>query len=141
MEASTSAELEIRTLVARYADAVNRYDAELWSATWSVDGVWQLGDSSVAGRDSVVDFWRNAMGSFEFALQLVYQGTIDINGNQASGRWYLTETLRSKESEHDRFTIGVYLDDYVKENGAWAFAKRSYRALYSREDAPGLFSI
>ena len=117
-----------------------RAHAPRWLALFQAR-LHSLRGHGVDGRDSVVDFWRNAMGSFEFALQLVYQGTIDIAGNQASGRWYLTETLRSKESDHDRFTIGLYLDDYVKENGAWTFAKRSYRVLYSREDAAGLFSI
>ena len=89
-------ELAIRSLVARYADAVNRYDEALWAGTWAVNGVWDLAGMVVEGRKAVVDFWRNAMGSFEFAIQLVYQGTIEIEGDSASGRWYLTETLRLK---------------------------------------------
>ena len=30
-------ELAIRQLIARYSDAVNRYDAEAWAATWAPD--------------------------------------------------------------------------------------------------------
>ena len=31
-------QLAIRSLVARYCDAVNRYDAVAWAATWAQDG-------------------------------------------------------------------------------------------------------
>ena len=35
-------ELALRNLMARYVDAVNRYDADAWIATWAEDGVWNL---------------------------------------------------------------------------------------------------
>jgi len=135
-----SGELAIRALVARYADAVNRHDEELWASTWASDGVWDLAGMVVEGRDSVVELWRNAMGGFEFAIQLVYQGTIEINGNTATGRWYLTETLRAQGSETDRTSIGCYVDEYVIEDNAWCFARRSYRVMYDREGEQGNFN-
>ena len=81
------------------------------------------------------------MGRFEFALQLVYQGTIEIEGDGASGRGYLTETLWPKGADADRITIGCYVDEYVKENGTWCFAKRTYRVLYDREREQGNFTL
>ena len=134
-------ELAIRSLVARYADAVNRYDEALWAGTWTVNSVWDLAGMEVEGRKGVVDFWRNAMGSFEFAIQLVSQGTIEIEGDRASDHWYLTETLRPKGADADRITIGCNVDEYVKENGPWCFAKRTYRVLYDREREQGNFTL
>ena len=81
------------------------------------------------------------MGSSEFAIQLVYQGTIEIEGDSASGRWYLTVTLRPKGADADRITIGCYVDEYVTENGTWCFAKRTYRVLYDRERERGNFTL
>ena len=81
------------------------------------------------------------MWRFEFALQLVYKGTIEIEGDGASDRWYLTETLWPKGADAGRITIGCYVDEYVKENGAWCFAKRTYRVLYDREREQGNFTL
>lgn len=133
-------ELEIRSLVARYADAVNRRDEGLWSCTWAENGAWALAGTTVQGRASVVEFWRDAMASFEVAIQLVYQGNINIDGNKASGVWYLTETLQPKGADADRTTIGRYDDKYVKENGAWLFASRTYRVLYEKKGEPGTYT-
>ena len=133
-------ELAIRELVARYADAVNRYDEDLWQSTWAESGVWSLPALTVEGRDSVVDLWRTAMASFEFALQLVYQGTVTIDADIATGRWYLTETLRPQGADADRTTIGTYEDEYVKQDGSWLFSRRKYHVLYESAQPKGSFT-
>jgi ketosteroid isomerase-like protein len=83
-------ELAIRHLVAAYADAVNRRDGPLWASTWADDGVWDLMGNEITGKDAVVDMWNNAMNGFEFVVQLVYQGTLEIDGASATGRWLFT---------------------------------------------------
>ncbi len=137
---SSADELCIRSLVATYADAVNRYDAVLWADTWSIDGVWEVAGLTLEGREAVLDFWHKAMGGFEFALQLVYQGTVEVSGDHATGRWYLAETLRPEGADHDRSTIGCYMDHYIREDSAWRFARRTYRVLYSGEIPPGIYT-
>ena len=49
-----ASELEIRGLVARYADAVSRRDEDAFGATFATDGEWQLlGNKQTAiGRDT-----------------------------------------------------------------------------------------
>ena len=133
-------ELQIRSLVARYADAVNRDDEELWLGTWAENGVWDLAATTIQGRASVVEFWRVAMARFEVAIQMVYQGNVKIDDHNASGRWYLTETLRPKGGDGDRTTIGCYDDQYIKENGDWFFARRSYRVLYEQKSEQGTYT-
>jgi len=127
-------ELEIRQLVSAYADGVNRVDQALWASTWAENAAWTLPSmGAVEGRDNIVGLWVQAMGSFEFVAQLLYQGTIEIDGDAATGRWYLCEHLRPKGSESGVFNIGTYADEYVKENGKWVFAKRDYHILYNDE--------
>lgn len=124
-----AAELAIRNLVAEYIDAVNRYDGEAWKATWSEDSVWFLMGMEVKGREEVFNLWQGAMGSFEFAIMMLNSGTLKIDGDNASGRWYVTEHTKPKEGDPS-LVLGVYDDKYRCENGQWLFAERRYHVMY-----------
>jgi len=126
-------ELAIRRLVAVYADAVNRRDGPLWASTWAEDGVWDLMGNEITGKDVVVDMWNKAMNGFDFVVQLVYQGTLEIDGASATGRWYLAEHLRPQGSQSGRFNIGTYADKYRRVDGNWLFTRRTYNILYNDE--------
>ena len=126
-------ELAIRHLVAVYADAVNRRGGSLWASTWTDDGVWDLMGNEVIGKDAVVGMWNNAMDGFEFVAQLVYQGTLEIDGASAAGRWYLAEHLRPQGSQSGTFNLGTYADKYQCVDGKWRFRRRTYNVLYNDE--------
>ena len=126
-------DLAIRDLVYRYADAVCRRDQDAWGATWAEDGVWQLpGAPRMEGREAIVGLWAGAMGSFTFVVQIVHYGVLDIDGDKATGRWYLSENLKGADDD-GRYNIGCYQDRYVKRDGQWLFAERHYAILYNDE--------
>jgi len=122
-------ELAIRDLNARYIDAVNRYNKEDWAANWSESATWNLMGMEVAGRDAIVELWTGAMSGFEFAIMMLNSGTIDVDGDTASGRWYVTEHLKPVEGDPN-ITLGVYDDEYAREDGRWVFARRHYNVIY-----------
>ncbi|MEZ5558993.1 MAG: nuclear transport factor 2 family protein [Pseudomonadales bacterium] len=122
---------EIRDLVARYADAVCRRDQAAWADTWAEDGLWQLPSApETRGRDNIVALWAGAMAGFPFVAQLVHNGTVEVDGDSATGRWYLTEHLKFAQGG-GMFNIGVYQDRYVKTAAGWKFAERHYSVLYN----------
>ena len=51
----------IQTLLARYADAVCRFDAEQWAATWAEDAVWEMDPMSKTGRDEISAAWQGML--------------------------------------------------------------------------------
>jgi uncharacterized protein (TIGR02246 family) len=122
-------ELAIRQLAAEYIDAVNRYVGEDWIATWADDATWNLMGMEVAGRDAIYELWKGAMSTFEFAFMMLNSGTVNVDGDSASGRWYVTEHIKPKEGDNN-LTLGVYDDSYVKRDGKWLFADRRYHVLY-----------
>jgi hypothetical protein len=126
---TTLDELAIRDLVARYIDAVNRYHSDDWAATWSESATWNLMGMEVSGRDAIVELWTTAMAGFEFAIMMLNSGTVSVDGESASGRWYLTEHLKPVEGDTN-ITLGVYDDEYRREDGAWLFSRRSYQIIY-----------
>ncbi len=132
---STEDEFLIHKLVARYADAVNCRDEDAWAATWAEDAVWQLPmQQETRGRVPIVDLWVEAMKTLPFVVQLVHHGVVYVDGNFATGTWYLTEHMKFNEGA-GVFNIGVYKDRYTKTSGAWLFAERRYTILYNDADA------
>jgi len=123
-------ELALRNLMGRYADAVNRRDADAWVATWSPDGVWNLLGNPVSGRDNILALWQQMMGSFEFALMLPSSCLFQVNGDSASGHWYLHEYTRDLQGTATT-VLSRYLDTYVKQGGQWLFRSRHYSFIYN----------
>lgn len=122
-------ELAVRGLVGRYADAVNRADAQAWGATWAEKAEWHILDREVVGRESIVELWRSAMAGFESVIQLVAQGQVWADGTGgAVGRWTIWEVGRKAGT--GTFTVGCYQDRYVSEAGEWHFASRRFNATY-----------
>ena len=129
MSDKTQDELEIRDLVARYSDAVNRNDEAAWRNTWAEDGVWEMMGNAFEGRDTVVTVWRGAMGTFDYALQLVHSGVLEIEGDEARGRWTLTE-LASPRGGTPSSMVALYHDVYRRTSEGWRFGNRRLEVVY-----------
>ena len=123
-------ELALRNLMGRYADAVNRRDADAWVATWAADGVWNLLGNPVSGRDNILALWQQMMGSFEFALMLPSSCLFKVDGDTASGHWYLHEYTRDLQGNAST-VLSRYLDTYVRQGGQWLFQSRQYSFIYN----------
>jgi uncharacterized protein (TIGR02246 family) len=123
-------ELAIRELVARYADAVVRRDEDAWAATWTKDGEWHVLGEPARGREAVVELWNKLMAGLPFVVQLAHGGMIQLDGDRATGRWYITEHGKTPDGT-GMFTLGVYHDDYERSAEGWRFARRRFDFLYA----------
>ncbi len=122
-------QLALQDLMARYVDAVNRVDGAAWAATWAEDGKWSLLGNEVAGRDSILAYWRQMMSGFEFALMMPGSCLLEIEGDSASGHWYLQEHTRDREG-NAASVLGRYRDSYSRVNGQWLYQSRDYDIIY-----------
>jgi hypothetical protein len=125
-------ELAIQNLVHRYADAVVRRDADAWGSTWADDGEWRVLGNAARGREAVVELWLGLMEQLPFVLQQATGGLIDFAGDTqdaAKGRWYISEH-GFMQNGSGMLNLGVYHDDYIRENGEWRFALRRFDSLY-----------
>jgi len=126
---SIADELAVRDLVAAYADAVIRRDARAWGDTWAEDGRWVMGGQALEGREAIVARWNESMSLFEFILQIPQHGRVEIDGDQATGRWYVSELGRS-HGGGPSLALGVYHDAYVRLESGWHFQRRRFDLLY-----------
>ncbi|MCB1688335.1 MAG: nuclear transport factor 2 family protein [Halioglobus sp.] len=122
-------ELALRNLMARYIDAVNRSDGDAWISTWAEDGVWNLMGEPVSGRENILGLWQQMMGGFEFALMLPSSCLFSVEGNTATGHWYLHEHMRDQQGNGNTM-LSRYLDTYTRKDGQWFYQSRVYNIMY-----------
>ena len=60
------------------------------------------------GKDAIVELWVNAMAGFPFVAQLIQNGTTEINGDTATGRWYIVEHIQTTEKDSDGNPVGFF---------------------------------
>ena len=126
----TDDRLEIRELIDSYHEAVIVNDGQSWIDTWCADGRWDLGEGTVVeGRDAILAHWRAAMEVFDFVGMFGTPGSIRVEGDEATGRWYTNELCRKTDGEVLRI-VGHYRDRYRREGSRWRIAERSYKILF-----------
>lgn len=116
-------ELAIRRLVAAYTDGVNQRDAHAWGDVWTDDGRWDLAGHIYKGRDDIVVRWKEALASYRTVFQLTTDGVVTLDGDQATGRWYVMErNVRRDDSVVELW--GWYDDRYVRTRAGWRLQTR-----------------
>ena len=54
----------------------------------------------------------------------------EVDGDSASGHWYLHEYTRDKEGTATTI-LSRYQDTYIKQDGQWLFKSRDYTFIYN----------
>jgi uncharacterized protein (TIGR02246 family) len=121
-------QMAIRALHENYADAVFRRDASAWGALWADDARWDFMGMIMDGREAIVATWNGAMSGFSFAGFFVQPGAIEVDGDSATGRVYTNEVLEDLDGNLRRI-VGQYEDQYVRQNGNWAYQARKFVIL------------
>jgi len=124
-------ELEIRNLVARYANAVAVVDGDGWIDTWAEDGSWTLGGNTATGHEALLAMWQQLIGFFEKVIQLPQHALLDVSGDGGTGSWGMIEIGRGKDDGPRSITLGTYTDVYRREAAGWKFAERTFDFTYS----------
>jgi|PlaIllAssembly_1097288.scaffolds.fasta_scaffold132590_1 hypothetical protein len=97
------------------------------------------------GKDGVRKYFTgiSQMGrNPEFLHQIMQlSGIIDIgaDGKTAKGRWYGfgSVSLPRGEGVYQLFTDGIYITDYIKEDGTWKILKLTWNPLYTAPPEKG----
>ena len=86
------------------------------------DGVWNGGAFGVAeGRAGIRDFFAAAPSQVKFAVHQVANPIIEVNGDVATGGWYLWQPMVMCEGEQAMWLCAKYRDDYVRTEAGWRF--------------------
>ena len=125
----TADKLAIRSLIESYCDAIMRHDIKTWGATWANESVWHHLGRDFVGKPAIVDAFREAMQDYEFIVHFEMAGPIELQAEQATGRWYVNEFQQSEARGAARL-IGVCDDKYRRIDGRWRITYRRFNLLY-----------
>jgi SnoaL-like domain len=125
--------IAIYELNAAYGDAVCRRDKDAFGDTWAEDGVWHLPwGEPVHGREAIKTFWVEQIANYPFHNFTSYTGALTITGNRGKGRVWTSERVENVKRVGGVVT-GRYDDEYVKIDGRWYYASKTFTPLHGME--------
>jgi ketosteroid isomerase-like protein len=138
MSLTSDDHLEIRALIARYADTSSRKDVDGWVELFTDDAVWTRAAPAageiynekveVRGRDALREF---SAAEFPKAGTLLYvTGNEDITaeGEGAVGRSAIT-VFAVDQGVVSILLVGNFTDRYAHTSAGWKFAERTIHIL------------
>ncbi|MEE2777580.1 MAG: nuclear transport factor 2 family protein [Acidobacteriota bacterium] len=113
----------IRRLKARYCYACDDgYDTDTLVDLFVEDAVWDGGDLGVAvGREKIRRFFDNTPAVMPFAVHMVMDPLIDVDGDRATGAWYLFQAATYAPDGTALWGSARYDEEYVRTAQGWKF--------------------
>ncbi len=91
-------------------------------------------------RAALVAYMREHLGSGRITLHQAHHPEIDIDGDTATGRWYLQDKVIVPEFKFVLEGAAIYDDRYLRTPDGWRVAHTGYRRTYemtmSLDDLP-----
>ena len=117
--------VEIEALRGEFADAVMMNDHDRLASLFTPDGVVRipLGDIEAAGRDGIRALGERRQALMDYFLQTTHPGTIQLDGDTATGRAYLSELAHGRDGS-SHLNYFVYHDRYQRTPDGWKFTER-----------------
>lgn len=123
--------IEIAALWGEFADAVMLRDYDRLASLFADDGVWRIPEAHVefTGRREIRAGIERLQGAWEFFVQTVHPGAIELDGDTASGRAYVQELGRMRDGRSG-VNHSLYRDRYRRTSDGWKFTERVYEVRY-----------
>jgi uncharacterized protein (TIGR02246 family) len=116
---------EIRKLKARYAAACDdNYNADAIAELFAEDAVWDAGALGHAeGRAAIRKLFSGVAKFFPFAMHFLMNPNIEVDGERATGQWYLLQPGTLAKGNQAVWLDALYQDEYVRIDGRWLFKR------------------
>jgi uncharacterized protein (TIGR02246 family) len=123
-------EKEIREVLIRYGEDLDAKDYAGYASLFASNGVWTGGFGSFTGPAAIQAMLEKNLGKPEAgyinktSFHLMTTEVVDVNGDTATVRSRYTFFTASPDNKPVPSLAGRYIDEFVRENGAWKIKKR-----------------
>ena len=117
--------VEIEALRGEFTDAVMMNDHDRLASLFTPDGAVRipLGNIEAAGREEIRALGERRQALADYFVQTTHPGMIQLHGDTATGRAYLSEVARLRDGG-SHLNYFVYHDRYQRTPGGWKFTER-----------------
>ena len=131
----------IKQLKARYAEICDdMHNPERITSVFAEDAIWESPDFGKAvGHAEIKALFTRFQQMFSFSQHNMMNPIIEVNGNRATGIWYIMGPWTYTKTGEQKWFALRYDDDYVKINGQWKYAhlRARMRMVADRTGQPG----
>jgi ketosteroid isomerase-like protein len=123
--------VEIEALRGEFTDAAMMRDRARLASLFTPDGALRMPNvpAELIGRDEIRAGGERLQDLWDFFVQTTHPGTIQLDGDTATGRAYMHELMRLRDgSSHVNYAI--YHDRYQRTPEGWKFTERVYEVRY-----------
>ena len=123
--------VEIEALRGEYTDAAMMRDYNRLASLFTPDGALRIPDANVelADREQIRAWGGRVPAVVDYLVQTTHPGTIQLDGDAASGRAYLHELIRLRDGS-SHLNYAIYHDRYRRTGDGWKFSERVYEIRY-----------
>jgi hypothetical protein len=123
--------VEIEALRGEFTDAAMMRDRPRLSLLFTPDGALRMPNIPVelVGREEIRVGGERLQAQWEFFVQTTHPGTIQLDGDTATGRAYIQELARTNDGRQG-MNYAVYHDRYLRTGEGWKFTERLYEVRY-----------
>ena len=113
------------------------HDYDRGAALFTHDGVVRIPHIGVelVGREQIRAGGERLQGLLDCFVQTTHPGTIQLDGDTASGRAYVSELIRFRDGGSE-LNYAIYHDRYQRTADGWKFAERVYEIRYLDHSPP-----
>ena len=126
---------EIQQVKYRYLRALDTKHWDDFADTLTEDVVGRYGESigeehHFSNRDELVTFMRSSLGPEILTEHRVTHPEIDVDGDEATGIWYLQDRVIVPEFNFMLFGAAFYHDRYRRTPDGWRISATGYARTY-----------
>ena len=124
--------VEIEALRGEFTDAGMLRDFDRFASLFTQDAVWRIPvvDVEFVGREEIrAGIERLGEGLWDYLVQATHPGTIQLEGDTASGRAYVLSFGQMRDGS-SHLNYSVYHDRYQRTPEGWKFTERVDEVRY-----------
>jgi hypothetical protein len=122
--------VEIEALRGEFTDAGMMRDYDRAASLFTEDGVVRIPHiNEEVTREDIRARAERLQGLLDCFVQNTHPGTIQLQGNTAVGRAYISELVRFRDGT-SQLNYAIYHDRYQRTPDGWKFAERVYEVKY-----------
>jgi hypothetical protein len=94
-------------------------------------------DFQLDGWEQLEDFYKKSFTGQNFGMHNGHHPEICVDGDTATGIWYLQDIFVSLEHNMNIVGSALYDDEYRREDGCWRIARTGYKRLWEEHQKRG----